>query len=135
MRNDQYANTVTVDGEPLGIFDTLSGGEADSEESLYNPGGMAPAVSLGGRQTVGSVTLGRLYRLERDHDIVRRLLPRRGKADVTVSRQPLDVDGNPYGAPFVYTGTLKTITFPDTNSEDSAASIWTMTVTTESEIS
>lgn len=134
MRNDQYANTVTVDGEPLGVFDTLSGGEADSEETLYNPGGMAPAVSLGGRKTVSAVTLGRLYRLERDHDIVRALLPKRGKARVSVSRQPLDVDGNPFGSPFVYTGTLKTVTLPDTDSEDSGASIWSMTITTENEV-
>lgn len=134
MRNDQYANTVTIDGRPLGIFDTMGGGEADSEESLYNPGGMAPAVSLGGRQTVGAVTVGRLYRLDRDHDLVRWLMSRRGKARATVSRQPLDVDGNPFGAPLVYTGTLKTVTPPDTDSEDSGPAIWTMTITTESDI-
>lgn len=134
MRNDQYAVTVNVDGEPLGIFDTQGGGEADSEESLYHPGGMQGAVSLGGRQTVSAITVGRLYDLGRDHDLVRRLMNKRGKARASVSRQPLDVDGNPYGAPFVFSGTLKTVTLPDVDSESNDAAVWTMTITTESSI-
>jgi hypothetical protein len=47
-RLDQYNVTVSLDGTPLGTFDKMTGGEIDSEETKYKPGGMAPQVSLGG---------------------------------------------------------------------------------------
>lgn len=133
-REDQHQTTVTVDGVPLGVFDTIDGGEADSEETKYRPGGMAEEISLGGRGTISNVTLGRLYELARDHDTIRWLMARRGKARATVTRQPLDVDGNAFGRPFVYTGTVKTVTLPKGDSNSNNAAVWTMVVSTEGNV-
>jgi hypothetical protein len=67
------------------------------------------------------VTLSRLYVLNRDHDRIHWLISRAGKGTCVVSRQPLDVDGNAYGRPLVYTGTLKAVTPPEVDSESSDA--------------
>lgn len=122
-RQDQYAVSMSVDGEKFGVYDKLSGGEIDSEEAKYRPGAMAPMVSLGGTVEVGNLTISRLYVLNRDHDRIHWLVARVGKGQVVISRQPLDVDGNAYGKPLVYTGTLKTVTPPEVDSESSDAAL------------
>lgn len=106
-----------------GVFDKWSGGEVDSEETKYYPGGMVPPVSLGGRRTAGNVTISRLYRLERDHDKIQQLYDSAGRSRAVISRQPLDIDGNIYGRPIVYNATLKKVQAPDLDSEQSGAAL------------
>lgn len=122
-RLDQYSVTVSLDGNPLGVFDKMTGGEIDSEETKYKPGAMAPQVSLGGSVTVNNVTVSRLFRLDRDKALEATLKSRVGKGAVKVSKQSLDADGNPFGTPLVYSGTLKQLTFPEPDSESSAAAL------------
>lgn len=124
MRQDQYAITFNVDGTDLGVWDKLSGGEVDSEETKYKPGGMGAMVTLGGSVEVGTVTISKLYTLPDFHgaaDRIHWLIGRVGKATCTVNRQPLDTDGNAYGRPLVYTGTLKSVTPGEVDSESSDA--------------
>jgi hypothetical protein len=109
----------------------MSGGEIDSDDAKYYPGGMAPPVSLGGRKSVGNVTVSRLYRLARDHDAVQVLIDAAGKASMVVTKQPLDVDGNVYGRPIVYKGTLKRVTPPEVDSESSSAAMIELEMTVE----
>lgn len=129
-RLDQYDLTVTIDNTDLGVFDKMGGGHIDSEETKYKPGNMAPQISLGGTQTVQNTTVHRLYRLDRDLPLVPLLKSRVGKGVVRISKQSLDVDGNPYGAPLVYTGVLKTLTLPEPDSESSAAAIMQLEIST-----
>lgn len=103
-----------------GIWDTKSGGEIDSEERLYYPGGMQPPYSLGGRVNPGQVTLSRNYRLGRDHDGIQQLIDAVGRSRIIVSVQPMDRYKNRYGRPIVWTGTLKTVTLPEHNSESTS---------------
>lgn len=116
-RQDQYNVTVSIDGEDKGTWDKMEGGEVDSEERKYRPGNMATEVSLGGSVSVGNVTVTRLYELARDHLNVKAMMARAGKGTVVVKKQPLDVDGNPFGSPLVYQGTLKAVTPPEVDSE------------------
>lgn len=130
MRQDQWSNTVTIDGTPWGVWDTLGGGDVDAEETKYRPGGMGAQVSLGGQKSTGNITLGRLL-VRSDWAAMKRLMTSRvGRARVTVSRQPLDVDGNPWGDPLVYSGTLQNVTPGDTDSNSSDAQVWEITVST-----
>lgn len=114
---------MSLDGTNTGVWDKLTGGEVDSEETKYRPGGMGPHVSLGGSVEVGNLTISRLYILNRDHDNIHWMISRAGKGKVVVNRQPLDADGNAYGRPLVYTGTLKTVTPPEVDSESSDAAL------------
>lgn len=131
-RQDQYNVTASVkigsETKDLGTFDSFDGGEVDSEETKYYPGGMAPQVSLGGRRSVGNVTIARLYVLTRDHPLMGWLLKGVGKADVTVTKDSLTVDEESIGDPLVYTGKLKSITPPTHDSESSDAATWQMEI-------
>lgn len=130
MRQDQWANTVTIDGVAWGVWDTLGGGEVEAEETKYRPGGMAAEVSLGGYTSVGNLTLGRLLTKAQWEPMATLMRTKVGKATVSVSRQPLDVDGQPFGKPLVYSGTLMNVTPGDTDSNSSDAQVWEITVST-----
>lgn len=93
-RSDTYLVNVQVEhpvsGNMInyGTFDKMTGGELSSGASTYNPGGMAPPVSLGGKKTTANVTVSRLYRLGRDHDVVQQLNDGVGRCRMTVTKQP-----------------------------------------------
>lgn len=120
--------TVTADGDPAGTFDSFEGGDGDSEETRYAPGGMGDEESLGGRQTRENFTVGRRYRPERDATLFRRLDSRRGSAVITASRQALDRDKNPVGTPDVFRGVLKKVTGPKHDSMGNDVAKFTLEV-------
>lgn len=130
-RQDTYSVHVVVGGQDFGVWDKMSGGEVDSDETKYKPGAMEPPVSLGGTKTTGNVIVSRLYRLERDHDRAQAMINFVGKATAKVSKQPLDIEGNRYGKPIVYTGKLKRVTFPEHDSESATAGLWEIEITPE----
>jgi hypothetical protein len=133
MRQDQWSNTVTIDGQSMGVWDTLSGGGSDSEETKYKPGGMQPEVSLGGSKSIGNLTLSRLCD-RADWGYMSSLMNKTGSAKCVVSRQPLDADGNPWGQPMVYGGILKAVMPGDTDSNSSGAQIWDIEISTEGSV-
>jgi hypothetical protein len=131
-REDQYNVTVSVtrgtETRDFGTFDTFDGGEVDSEETKYWPGGLGQQISLGGRKSVGNVTVGRLYDLVRDHPQMGWLFGGVGKADVTITKTSIDVDANAVGKPLVYRGKLKMVTPPSHDSESSDAAKFEMEI-------
>lgn len=135
-RSDQYNVTVSVtriiNGAPqtrdLGTFDSFSGGEIDSEETKFHPGGLAEQISLGGRRNVNNVTVGRLYDLIRDHPIMGWLAGGVGKADVTVTKTSITVDAQAIANPLVYQGKLKQVTPPEHDSESSDAAMYELEI-------
>jgi hypothetical protein len=119
-RSDMWLVTVQVDGVgDLGVFDKRTGGDVDSDEQKYRPGGMAPPVSLGGAVTMNNVVLERNYVLERDHPIIHQLLSLAGIAAISCAAQPLDLNRVPFGRPIVETGKLKNVAWPDHDSTSS----------------
>lgn len=116
MRADTWEWTLNINGINYGVWDEKTGGEVDSDQTSYKPGGMARPYSLGGSKTVGNLVLRRNYRLGRDHPASQRLIDWAGKAKVRAVGQPLDHDGNAWGDPFTYNGVLKRVSFPDHNS-------------------
>lgn len=134
-RVDQFRWTLTCDGEDLGVFDKQTGGHGGSEENKYRPGGMGAEVSLGGRSTRENLVFTRLYSQERkDNELVRRLDQKRGKGKMIASGQPLDVDGNAFGKPDVYTGTLLSVNRPEHDSEGTGPAMFELTMSAVGEI-
>lgn len=113
----QYSVTVQVGGMLLGVFDSFAGGEMDSAEAKFRPGGMAPTKSLGGAKSVGNVIVGKLYDLVIDHARVKALMNMCGTAPMVVTKTPLTLDGVAVPDPLVYRGTLKRVTPPEHDSE------------------
>lgn len=121
----------------LGIWDKKTGGQGDSEESSYSPGGMAPVVSLGGKQTIENVTISRLYRHQNVHQrMTAMLFAGRGRAKMIIKQIPLDIDGNtdPASKPIVWRGTLKRVQVPDVDSEANDAALLEVEMTPEGSI-
>jgi hypothetical protein len=129
IRQDTRSVTVTIfrPGTDIpiikGIWDKKSGGQMDSEETVYHPGGMADPVSLGGRQERREphavAALPHRQRLAGDpaaHE-------RGGQGeDVTVTDQPLDFDGNVQGInALTYAARSSGFTPPDADSEERPA--------------
>lgn len=128
MRVDNWNLTVTVDGFGLlpGVFDKMTGGEIDSEETKYKPGGMGPSISLGGSTTPGNCVISRFYDYSRDNALCKQLMNVVGKVQMSITKSPMDPDGNIYpdpGSAIVYTGTLKRVTPPEPDSEGTGAAM------------
>jgi len=122
-REDTWLITCSVDGRDLGVFDTASGGEIDSEEAKYRPGGMAAEISLGGSRTIGNLTIGRYLDTLRDWPAIKWLANRTGSGRGSIGITPLTLNGERAGEPLVYGGTLKTVTTPDIDSTGTDAAI------------
>jgi len=137
VRQDTRRVTVTVyrpgsDAQIIkGVWDTKTGGQLDSEEQLYHPGGMATPISLGGRQNPENITLTRLAQVGRDWQAIPSLMNGVGKSRVTITDDVLDFDGNdmPGISGLTWTGTLKRVQPPPANSEDSGAAMIEIEVT------
>lgn len=122
IRKDMHLVSVAIDNVPLGTWDVMTGGESDSDELTYKPGGMGPVISLGGSVLIGQVIFSRYFDLQRDNTRIHWLLGRVGKGQVVLVKQPLDVNGHAFGPSLTYKGVLKRVTPPevDSNATDAA---------------
>lgn len=129
---------ATLEGYgPLGVFQTKTGGNADSEEVKDAPGGMGPETALGGRQVTENVTIGRRYIPERDGPLKPILRNARGKRFghlLTITVQPLDSDRNPVGPPDVFTGPIKAFNAPDADSNSSDKAMFEIEQSTDAQV-
>lgn len=133
-RMDEYQITVTINGTDYGVWAKMDGGDADSTDTKYKPGGMQPEISLGGAKTVNNITVTRLYLRERDHVAVPALVEAVGKGAATITKQPLDVEGNVFGQPLVYTGVLKMVNLPKADAESAGAAEIALEISTKATI-
>jgi hypothetical protein len=122
-RQDTWLVTCVLEGKDLGIFDKKSGGEVDSDENKYPLGGMLGEISLGGRKTIGELTISRYYDADRDDPLFGFLNAQVGAGVATVGVVPLDFHGNPQGGPVVYSCTLRTFTPPEVDNESQDAAM------------
>ena len=123
-RQSTFRITLTVDGVDWGVWEKKTGGKTSGNTQTLKPGSMAPQVSLGGTPTTDAITLVRNYDRLRDHPRVGQLLSGVGRAVVVVKQQPLDADGNAYGGPISWNGTLDAVATPDADAaSDNSAEI------------
>jgi hypothetical protein len=134
MRTDQERVTVRVDDLDLGVFQTFSGGGTAADDTKNRPCGMGPEESLGGPVSRDAFTVGRLYKLERDHALYKKLDALTGSARVVAVRQKLNRDRTPFGDPITYTGTLIKVTPPDHDSNASDRAEFTLEVSADEPI-
>jgi hypothetical protein len=134
MRTDQERVTVRVNDLDLGVFQTFSGGGTAADDTKNRPGGMGPEESLGGPVSRDAFTVGRLYKLERDHALYKKLDTLTGSARVVAVRQKLNRDRSPFGDPITYTGTLIKVTPPDHDSNASDRAEFTLEVSADEPI-
>jgi hypothetical protein len=136
-RQDTHVIVVTIANPQtqvltsFGVWDTFSGGDVDSDQQQYYPGGMGNPVALGGRKTPNNVTVSRLYRIERDHERMQFLLDAIGVSTMFVHRTPLDQYKNPAPNSLVYRGILKHVSPPDLDSTQSGPALLSLEMTVD----
>lgn len=133
---NQYRITLNIDGRDCGVWDKKTGGDADSSETKYKPGGMAPEETFGGDVEVSNVMLTRVKKRQGrdDIDLIKFLFSRRGRGRATIVEQPLDVDKNAYGVPTTYTGILKKVSGADVDSNSNEADTYELEISTNGSI-
>ena len=121
MNQSDSLITVTIDGKPIGIFDSRTGGEVDADGLAVRHTGEGLKLAATRRFTVGDITVSREKERDRDHALAQQLKTRVGKAKMVVSDQPLDEDGNAWGKPDIWTGILKTVNGGDSSADSTDA--------------
>lgn len=96
---------------------------------------MGPEESLGGPISRDAFTVGRLYKLERDHGLYKQLDGKTGAGRVVAVRQKLNRDRSPFGDPTTYTGTLMKVSPPDHDSNSGDRAVFTLEVSADEPIS
>lgn len=128
MRQDQFRIHLSINNIDYGEWDKCTGGESQANEIKYRPGGMQPEISLGGTVSVSDIVVERLYDVTRDGANLATFLAANGRAPATISRQPLDMNGNAQGEAMVWTGIVKSVKLPDADGENNAAAMVSVTV-------
>lgn len=123
---------VTVDGRPIGTFDTRRGGEVTGVVVKRRSGGMGPIKQSAGLPDYGDVTVSREKELARDHELYRRLVTRVGKAEMVVNDYTLDENQQRYGKPTTYVGKLLSLTPPDHDSTSAETDMFSLTMSVRS---
>lgn len=128
----QWLPSVNVEGlGNLGTFDKFSGGDASASITMYRPGGMGPEQAFQALPVFSDVTLTRAYIESRDHSLIGQLHPLVGRRMCTMTLQPLDDTGNPWGTPRTYQGRLSGVNDGATDSESNAVRTWTISMKVE----
>ena len=124
----QWQVTGTVDGISIGTFDSYSGGGAEASVPKHRAGGMGEQKSYAALPEYSDATIGRVLERERDVDLFRRLQPRVGRALASLSIQPLDDNGSPWGEPFTRAGRLSSMTDPEADSNASEPTMFQLSI-------
>lgn len=121
-RKDMFRVSLSIDGEDWGVWDSRTGGKRAANGTTFKPGNMGPQRSLGGTPSVDTITLARNFVLEVDQPRFARLMAKVGNGRCVCKQLALDPDGNAFGQPIVWTGSLESADAPehDSNSGDAA---------------
>jgi hypothetical protein len=131
--------TVTVVGLgmvlELGVFDSFAGGAKKGEQIKHRAGGMGSQEAVGGLSSRDDFSVGRRYKLDRDHPNRKKLDALVNIGEVTAVRQKLNPDKSPAGDPDTYTGIMSGFVMPDHDSDEAAKAMFTIEVSADEDIS
>jgi hypothetical protein len=125
QREDLYRVRVRIQGTDgkvyTATYDGMDGGDATAKETKYRPGnGTEDEQTLGGANSISNITVTKLMDAT-DYSWLSWLISQNGKAKMWISKQPLDIDGNPWGTALGYFGRLNGVNPPKTSSGSDAA--------------
>jgi|SRR5581483_172257 len=106
---------------------SLEGGDVEAQTVNTLPGGMQPAVALGGPAKRNAVTVKRPYDTTTDNVIVQ-LENQVGKSGAWVSFTLLDAEGNPGAHTETITGVLKQVLRPNFDANGSAVAYLSLVI-------
>jgi hypothetical protein len=92
---------------------------------------MGPEITYLSLPTYSDVTLTKVYETQADHDRIAQLHNLVGNGLATVTLQPLDDSGAPWGTPRVYNGRLVAVKDGGTDSMSNAARMFEVDIAVE----
>jgi hypothetical protein len=105
----------------LGIWDKRTGGDTTISTVKHRAGGLGPEKMYRSLPTFSACVVTRVMEEDRgDYELARRLKSAAGRVYGTVTEQPLDDDGHPYGNPMTWYGRLGTVKPGQTDSNGTA---------------
>jgi hypothetical protein len=127
----QWLATLNVGGVDYGVFDRFTGGDVTSTVNKHRPGGMGPEVTYMSLPMYSDVVVSKVYHTQQDHRRIAELHQQVGKSLATVSLQPLDDNGNPWGNPRVYQGRVVSVRDGQTDSGSNAPRMFEVDIAVE----
>lgn len=127
----QWLATLSINGNDYGVFDKFAGGDVSAPVNKHRPGGMGPEITYLSLPTYSDVTLTKVYETQNDHDRIAILHSLVGNGLASVTLQPLDDGGNPWGNPRVYQGRLVGVKDGGTDSMSNAARMFEVDIAVE----
>lgn len=116
--------TVEVNGQTLGVWDTLTGGDALAASTQHRSGGQRNRQSYRTLPNYSELTVSRVCNMAVDWELIRTLNTIAGGVVGSVTEQPLDGDLNPYGASRTAVGMFLGVTNPRVDSESEAVQMY-----------
>lgn len=126
IREDQFLIHAGVNGvsfPPVHSWQSKEGGDLQSEAVVTHPGGMSPAITLGGPNKRTDCTVKRVY-TDTMQGFIQPLEQVCGNARMWVSYTPLDTNKVPIpNSTITITGILKEVQVPPANSNTAAEAV------------
>lgn len=127
----QWLVSLNVGGVDYGVFDTFTGGDVTAPAVKHRPGGMGPEVTYNSLPAYSDVVVGRVYSTQRDHSFIQQLHNAAGRQLASVTLQPLDDNGTPWGSPRVYQGRIISVKDGKTDSNSNAPRMFEVDIAVE----
>lgn len=116
----QWLVSLNVNGVDYGVFDKFSGGDVTSSPVKNRPGGMGDEITYTALPVYSDIVITKVYETQKDHARVGLLKTLVGRAVATVTLQPLDDSGIPWGSPTVFNGRLAAVKTGQTDSNSNS---------------
>lgn len=135
LREDQFlihAGVAGINMPATTSWTSKDGGDVQAQNVNTRPGGMLPALDLGGPANRSDCTVKRQYSVEL-HPYIPLLERGVGNARMWVSWTPLDANGATNGDTLTLTGVLKEVLVPTVDANTAAAAFLTLIMSCDQE--
>jgi len=127
----QWLASLVVGGYDYGVFDTFTGGDVSAPAVKHRPGGMGPEVTYNSLPNFSDISVSRVYATQRDHPLVQQLHNAVGRQLASVTLQPLDDNGVPWGSARVYQGRIIAVKDGKTDSNSNSPRVFEVDIVVE----
>lgn len=132
MRQDQFNVTVAVTDPDtgqhvnLGTWAKATGGDVDSTETKYRPGGGAEEITIGGAKSTSNVVVEKLCIVDVDGANIAKWMGWAGRAQCSVTFHFLTPNYSATGVSLTYQGQIKKVTPPQPDANAQGAGLITL---------
>lgn len=130
-----FITTVSVNGLALGMCDGSDAISVSAESTKHSSSSFkGRRAALGSPPETEDIAVWWFYDYERDHARGQFLRPLVGIGEVTISKQPKDKNGSPFGRPNIITGVLNGVEDPEHDEDSNDLSKFRLVVSVDGDV-